>query len=68
MELLQLKYFQTAAKMQNFSQAAEMLNISQPSLSITIARLEDELNAKLFDRKGRNIELNETGRVFLEKA
>ncbi len=68
MELLQLKYFQIAAKTQNFSQAAEELNITQPSLSITIARLEDELNAKLFDRIGRNIILNETGETFLNRV
>jgi LysR family transcriptional activator of glutamate synthase operon len=68
MELLQLRYFQTAAKTQNFSKAAEELNISQPSLSITISRLEYELNAKLFDRKGRNVVLNEAGIVFLNRV
>lgn len=68
MELLQLKHFQIAAKMQNFSRAAEELNITQPSLSMTISHLEDELGAKLFSRKGRNIELNETGEAFLVRV
>jgi LysR family transcriptional activator of glutamate synthase operon len=68
MELLQLKYFQIAAKTQNFSRAAEELNITQPSLSMTISHLEDELGSKLFCRKGRNIELNETGKAFLERV
>jgi LysR family transcriptional activator of glutamate synthase operon len=68
MELLQLKYFQIAAKTQNFSQAAEELNISQPSLSMTIAHLEDELDSKLFERKGRNVVLNESGTVFLARV
>lgn len=68
MELLQLKYFQVAAKTQNFSKAAEELNISQPSLSMTIAHLEDELNAKLFERKGRNIVINENGTAFLARV
>jgi LysR family transcriptional regulator, transcription activator of glutamate synthase operon len=68
MELLQLKYFQIAAKTQNFSRAAEELNISQPSLSMTISHLENELGAELFDRKGRNIELNETGITFLARV
>ncbi|WMJ86890.1 LysR family transcriptional regulator [Anaerocolumna sp. MB42-C2] len=68
MELLQLKYFQTAARTQNFSQAADLLNISQPSLSITIARLEDELKVNLFDRKGRNVLLNEAGTIFLRRV
>lgn len=68
MELLQLKYFQIAANIQNFSKAAEELNISQPSLSMTISHLEDELGVKLFDRKGRNIELNQTGITFLSRV
>jgi LysR family transcriptional regulator, transcription activator of glutamate synthase operon len=68
LELLQLKYFQTAAKTQNFSQAANELNITQPSLSITISRLEDELKVNLFDRKGRNVQLNEAGVTFLGRV
>lgn len=68
MELLQLKYFQTAANLQNFSKAADELNISQPSLSMTISHLEGELNTKLFDRKGRNIILNEAGYALLERV
>lgn len=68
MELLQLKYFQVAAKTQNFSQAAEELNITQPSLSITISHLEYELNTKLFDRKGRNVVLNDVGIAFLARV
>jgi Transcriptional regulator len=68
LELLQLKYFQVAAKTQNFSQAADELNITQPSLSITISRLEDELKVNLFDRKGRNVQLNAAGAAFLRRV
>jgi LysR family transcriptional regulator, transcription activator of glutamate synthase operon len=68
LELQQLKYFQIAAKTQNFSQAADELNISQPSLSITISRLENELKVSLFDRKGRNVQLNEAGTLFLRRV
>ncbi|MGL4848929.1 MAG: LysR family transcriptional regulator [Clostridium sp.] len=66
MELLQLKYFQCVAKHENISKAAEELHISQPSLSITIKRLEDELNVPLFTRKGRSIEINTFGEHFLK--
>jgi len=68
LEFQQLQYFQIAAKTQNFSQAANELNISQPSLSITISRLEDELKVRLFDRKGRNVQLNEAGTIFLRRV
>ena len=66
MELLQLKYFQSVAKYQNITKAAKELHISQPSLSITIKRLEDELSVPLFNRKGKNIELNQFGKVYLK--
>ncbi|RLL43785.1 LysR family transcriptional regulator [Oceanobacillus piezotolerans] len=65
MELLQLKYFQTVAYMEHISKAAKKLNIAQPSLSLMIKRLEDEMGTRLFDRKGRNIQLNESGRILL---
>lgn len=66
MELLQLKYFQTVAKYEHISNAAKELNISQPSLSIMISRLEDELGTPLFHRSGRNIRLNEFGKIFIK--
>ena len=64
MELLQLKYFQTVAYMEHISKAAKKLNISQPSLSLMIKRLEDEMGTPLFDRIGRNIQLNDSGKYF----
>lgn len=66
MELLQLKYFQTVAKLEHITNAAKELNISQPSLSIMISRLEEELGTTLFTRKGRNIELNQMGEILLK--
>ncbi|WP_428912263.1 LysR family transcriptional regulator [Niallia sp. Krafla_26] len=66
MELLQLKYFQTVAYMEHMSKAAKKLNISQPSLSLMIKRLEDEMGTPLFDRVGRNIQLNESGKILLK--
>lgn len=66
MTLNQLLYFQTIAKLQHFRQAAAKLNLSQPSLSRSIAALEDELNIVLFERNGRNITLTKYGKIFLE--
>ncbi|MGE7215399.1 LysR family transcriptional regulator [Priestia koreensis] len=66
MELLQLKYFQTVAYTEHISKAATQLNIAQPSLSLTIKRLEDELQTNLFDRKGRNIQLSSSGKILLK--
>lgn len=66
MTLNQLVYFQTVARYQHFHRAAEELNISQPSLSRSVATLEEELRIVLFERQGRNVRLTKYGRVFLE--
>jgi len=68
MELVQVRYFVTAARFQNLSKAAHILNISQPALSKSISKLEDELGVHLFDRTGKKITLNERGERFLEYA
>ncbi|MCI1882981.1 MAG: LysR family transcriptional regulator [Sporolactobacillus sp.] len=68
MELLQLKYFLTVARLQHMTRAAHALSIAQPSLSQTIKRLENELGVPLFERKGRRIILNRYGKIFLEKT
>lgn len=65
MELLQLKYFVYLANKQNLTQTARELMVSPPAISNSIARLEKELEVKLFDRVGRRIELNDYGKVFL---
>lgn len=68
MEWLQLKYFQTVARLEHMTQAAEQLHIAQPSLSKTIARLEEAVGVPLFDRQGRQIRLNQFGRIYLERV
>ena len=68
MELLQLQYFKTIAECQHITKAANKLMISQPSLSNTLSRIEAELGVQLFDRQGRNIVLNQYGKIVLEHA
>ena len=48
----QLRNFVVTAKTQNLTKSAEQLYISQPTLSRMIAKLEEDLGAQLFDRKG----------------
>jgi len=66
MELLQLHYFKTIADCQHITRAANQLDISQPSLSNTLSRIENELGVRLFDRQGRNIVLNDYGKIVLK--
>ncbi len=71
MQLYQLEQFCAIARCEHVSKAAAELHISQPTLSLNLARLEDELGVHLFDRVGRNIKLNLYGQEFyshVEKA
>ena len=64
--LQQLKYFRELAKTKHVTQTAEKLYISQTTLSSTINNLENQLGVKLFDRVGRSILLNESGKKYLK--
>ena len=55
MTLNQLAYFQKLAETRHMGRAAEELLSSQPSLSGSMARLEEELGLVLFDRAGRRM-------------
>lgn len=68
MTLNQIAYFYSVAKCRHFRLAAAELNISQPSLSRSIANLEEELGVMLFDRSGRGITLTKYGKVFFGHA
>lgn len=66
MDILSLREFKVVAEMENVTKAAAALHIAQPALSRTIKNIEDELNIKLFDRRGRNIYLNNNGAILLK--
>ncbi|OAZ46791.1 LysR family transcriptional regulator [Paenibacillus polymyxa] len=68
MELLQLQYFLTVARLEHVTEAARSLHVTQSSLSKTIQRLEEDLGVPLFDRTGRKLRLNEFGSRFLYRA
>lgn len=68
MELLQLRYFRTVARLEHMTKAAQELCIAQPALSKTISRLEEDVGVPLFDRHGGRIRLNTFGKAFLDKV
>lgn len=66
MDFVQLEYFKAVAESGHLTNAAKKLNVAQPALSVSIARLENEVGVPLFDRVGRRIYLNKCGEIFLE--
>ncbi|PNZ30542.1 LysR family HTH-type transcriptional regulator [Staphylococcus petrasii] len=68
MELLHLTYFKHVAENLSYTLAAQELYVSQPALSMTIKKLEKELNTKLFVKNGRNISLTKNGHVLYQSV
>jgi DNA-binding transcriptional LysR family regulator len=68
MELRQLEAFVAVAEEQNFTRAAARLYVAQSGLSATIRGLERELQAPLFLRTTRRVELTAAGAALLNEA
>ncbi|MFC4557896.1 LysR family transcriptional regulator [Virgibacillus kekensis] len=68
MDMRQLRYFHTIAKVGQITRAAKQLHMAQPPLSQSLKALEDELGVMLFERNGRKMELTEAGTVLYKKA
>lgn len=68
MNTMKLAYFLRVADYRSFSEAAKALYISQPSLSQSIALLETEIGAKLFNRNVTPLTLTDEGTVFYDYA
>ena len=67
MDFHQLEAFIKVAEYNSFSRAAEALFLTQPTISSHVISLEKELNIKLFDRRGKDIELTPAGNIFLKR-
>ncbi len=68
MELDLFKSFVAVAEARSFSRAARAMHSTQPTLSRQIARLENELGARLFERYGRHVECTPSGELLLPLA
>lgn len=67
-DLARLETFIFAAEHLSFSEAARFLHVTQPTISHHIKALETDMNVKLFDRSGANLQLTEAGRLLLPWA
>jgi DNA-binding transcriptional LysR family regulator len=68
MTLDQLRIFIEVAACQHITKASKNLNMTQSAVSAAVSALESRHGILLFDRVGRSIVLNQTGRVFLNEA
>ena len=55
MRLEQLEYFIEAVKCKSINKAAKNLFVSQPTLSLSIAKLEEEIGTKLLKKKKKGV-------------
>lgn len=64
----QVLVFHTIVKSGSFKAAAVQLNKTQPAISLSIKKLEEEMEVDLFDRESYRPGLTEHGNLFYEKS
>ena len=68
MTLQQLEYILAVDRYRHFGKAADACNVTQPTLSAMVGKLEEELNAKLFDRNCQPISPTAVGVQVISQA
>ena len=68
MEMTQLEFFLKVVEEGSFSKAADVVCRTQPAVSIAIRRLEEEIDAPLFDRSQKTPTLTAAGEVVHDYA
>lgn len=62
LDIKYLLYFKTVADHRSFTKAATQLHIAQPAISMTIRKLEEQLELTLFHRADRKVSLTDEGK------
>ncbi|MDR1543222.1 MAG: hydrogen peroxide-inducible genes activator [Prevotellaceae bacterium] len=68
MNIQQLEYLIAVDEARHFAKAADACFVTQPTLSTMIQRLEEELDAKIFDRTRHPVEPTEIGKRIIAQA
>jgi len=68
MTLTELKYVVALAQERHFGRAAAKCFVTQPTLSLALAKLEDELGVKLFERNKNEVLVTGRGEAIVEQA
>jgi DNA-binding transcriptional LysR family regulator len=64
LELYQIRHFAAVVETGSITKAAIRVAVSQPALSVSIAKLEEELGVRLFHRSPKSVTLTPEGRRF----
>ena len=62
----QLKAFHAVAESGSYTAASQLLHVTQPTLSVQGKALESSYGVRLFERRGRGVDLTELGRGLLD--
>jgi LysR family hydrogen peroxide-inducible transcriptional activator len=68
MTLTELRYVVALAQERHFGHAARKCFVTQPTLSLALAKLEDELGVKLFERNKNEVLPTARGQAIVEQA
>ena len=68
MNLKHLRYFRAVATHGSIARASEVLHLSPQTISGQLRELEIQLDAKLFQKSGRNLVLTDSGRMVFSYA
>jgi len=63
-----LQVFYTVARQLSFTKAAEQLFMTQPAVTFQVKQLEEQFNARLFERSHGKITLTPAGRLVMDYA
>jgi LysR family hydrogen peroxide-inducible transcriptional activator len=68
MTLTELRYIVAVARERHFGRAAEACFVSQPTLSVSIKKLEEELDVKIFERGATEVSVTPLGEQIVRQA
>ena len=68
MTLTELRYIVAVAREKHFGRAAEACFVSQPTLSVSIKKLEEELDVKIFERGANEVSVTPLGEEIVRQA
>jgi LysR family hydrogen peroxide-inducible transcriptional activator len=68
MTLTELRYVVAVAREKHFGRAAEACFVSQPTLSVSIKKLEEELDVRIFERGASEVSVTPIGAEIVRQA